>query len=115
MNFHLILMMKIKHKQTKIHQAIESELSVETFTTLSYTLRAILDFIKFLLDEKRFACVLLGKIYSNPIEMCFCKMRGMLGMDMELNAESFCPNYCSYFLRQIASLSKKYRGTFSRN
>ena len=41
---------KTKSANTK---AIEGGLSMETFTTLSHTLRATVDCVKYLLDEKR--------------------------------------------------------------
>lgn len=103
---------KIKSANVK---AIESELSMETFTTLSHTLRATVDYMKHLLDEKGFQCVLPGKINDDPLEMHFCKLKSMSGMNAALSAESFCQNSQSYLLRDVASLSKNDDGTFNHN
>ena len=49
-----------KQKTSKVKgiKAIEGLLSIEKFTTLGHTLRAISDCIKHLLDEKGFSCLL---------------------------------------------------------
>ena len=100
--------------KTKGTKAIEGGLSVETFTTLSHALRAMADCMTCLKDEKGFEFVLPGKIHNDPIEMHFCKMRGVSGMNMALSVETFCQNYRSVLLRDIASLSKNNDGTFNR-
>ena len=87
---------------------------METYAILSHTLRAIADCIKYLLDEKGFKYVLPGKIHNDPIEMYFCKMRSMSGMNAALSVESFCQNSCSVLLRDVSSLSKNDNGTFNR-
>lgn len=85
---------------------IKGRLSVETLTTLTYILRALVDCAKYLLDEKRVKHVLIRKIYSNPIEMNFCMMRGILGMNAVLSSEPCYQNSYSYLLRDITYLSK---------
>ena len=71
-------------------KAIEGGLTMETFATLSHTLRATVDCTKHLLDKKEFQHDLPGKVNNDPVEMHFCQMRSMSGMNAALSAESFC-------------------------
>ena len=100
--------------KTKGTHAIEGGISMETFATLSRTWRAMVDCTTRLKDAKGYACVLLWKIYDDPAEICFWKMRYVSWMSMALSAESFCQNSRSVLLRDIVSISKNDDGTFNR-
>jgi len=90
-------------------------LSIEAFFSLSYTLYTIIDCIKYLLDVKKFAYILLGKLNNDLIKIYFCLMRSMSGANMALDTKSFYQNAYIALMRNIVSLCYNADRTFDRN
>lgn len=91
----------------------EGSLSVETMTALQHTLVGLQDITRYLLEEKGFSYVLLGKFQTDHLEFRFSQYRQLCGSNYHVSVQQILEGEKKLKLVSVLKLVSASQGTLS--
>ena len=110
----VVFMQKIVHwlhdwKNLKLKQR-EGILSNETMTALEHTLRALMSVSRYLLEDKNFRYVLLGKLQTDNLEFRFSQYRQLSGSNFHVSVQQLLESEKKLKLLSVLKLVSASKG-----
>lgn len=91
----------------------EGTLSNETMTALEHTLCAMIDMVTYLLDEKHFDYVLLGKFQTDNLEFRFSQYRQMSGSNFHVSVQQLLEGEKKLKLMSVLKMASASKETLT--